>query len=610
MAASPEVYEVEKILARRESQKGKIEYLVRWKNYTSDDDSWEPLSNLGACIVFIEEFNKRMQHENTNTDKKNTDDKKTNKSSRKPTVIKKPKIKKKKLPNKLEKSSKHSKSQKSDVKLKHKNETVRHIFPKKKKTKADTVVLISPAMLPSDSSLSDFDLSSLSSDDEGVRYRLADTMYLETPSPDSNGVVTFNNKSKHKKRKQGNNKKTESPKFNGKEKDCTVLLSSCNNGMECNNAASYNDTGSPARSKGPSIMTPLSKQKPESQAASGLHSPSKLGYYGNSPLTSYKSLLGSTPKKHLPERTFKRKLSEICDDDSKPLERRLSVRQSESVYKYKEIVVKKASGYTQIWLFTNTTVKNAINPQVCKEIINALCNATYDDSRVVMISGSGSVFCSGIDLNYLADRPIEQKKKTAREMTDALRELIYTIIKFPKLLVAAVNGPAVGLGASILPLCDIVYASDKAFFHTPYARLAQTPEGCSSYTFPLIMGPAMANEMLLGCKKLTAIEACQKGLVSQVFWPTSFMQEVIPRLQNLAAVSVKGLQVSKALIRSHSNAKLEYTNESECQALQERWGSTECYKAIKSFVADENEILVYDVFYIALLCVKWFSCET
>ena len=65
------------------------------------------------------------------------------------------------------------------------------------------------------------------------------------------------------------------------------------------------------------------------------------------------------------------------------------------------------------------------------------------------------------------------------------------LISFPKPVVTVVNGPAVGLGVALLPLCDIIYASDKASFCTPYVRLAQTPEGCSSYTFPHVMGMAM-----------------------------------------------------------------------------------------------------------------------
>lgn len=66
-------------------------------------------------------------------------------------------------------------------------------------------------------------------------------------------------------------------------------------------------------------------------------------------------------------------------------------------------------------------------------------------------------------------------------------------IQFKKPIVVAINGPALGLGASILPLCDIVWASEKAWFQTPYATIRLTPAGCSSYTFPQILGVALVS---------------------------------------------------------------------------------------------------------------------
>jgi len=70
-------------------------------------------------------------------------------------------------------------------------------------------------------------------------------------------------------------------------------------------------------------------------------------------------------------------------------------------------------------------------------------------------------------------------------------EFIHALSTFPKPVIAAVNGPALGVGVAILALCDVVYASDKASFSCPYAKLCQTPEGCSSYTLPKIIGIAM-----------------------------------------------------------------------------------------------------------------------
>ncbi|XP_060599249.1 testis-specific chromodomain protein Y 2-like isoform X2 [Ruditapes philippinarum] len=300
---------------------------------------------------------------------------------------------------------------------------------------------------------------------------------------------------------------------------------------------------------------------------------------------SYKVLLENLPHQLHPKNKKKATTETVASD----IERRVSVRASECAFKYKEIVIKKCQKYTQIWLNTHTKMKNALNPLVMQEISMALNAAKYDDSNLVMFSGLCNVFCSGVDLHYLT---VGDKKIAARQMADSLRDLVRKFITFPKLIVAVVTGPAIGLGSALLPLCDIVYASDKATFYMPYAQLSQTPEGCASFTLPNIVGIAMANEMLVGGRKITAIEACQLGFVSQVYWPTSMMQEVIPRVQHMALVSGKVLETTKLLVRSHQRTKLDLTNESECNLLVERWPSPECQRAIEEFISnDKNYIL-------------------
>ncbi|ESO96903.1 hypothetical protein LOTGIDRAFT_115490 [Lottia gigantea] len=283
----------------------------------------------------------------------------------------------------------------------------------------------------------------------------------------------------------------------------------------------------------------------------------------------------------------KKKESDTESDDGQ-IERRTSVRSAECAFRNKDIVVKKCQRYTQIWLNTQTRLKNVLNPQVIQEIVTALNSAKYDDSNLVMFSSIGNVFCSGVDLNYLTTG---DPKIAARKMVDSLRFLVKTFITFPKPIVAVVTGAAVGLGMAILPLCDITYASDKALFYLPYSTLSQTPEGCSSFTLPQVLGLAMGSELLFCGRKVTALEAHQLGLVSQVFWPTSMMQEVIPRVQQMALFSGKALETTKLLIRCHNRTKLELTNETECNLLLERWPTAECQRAILAYLDDEKNFI-------------------
>ncbi|GLD73142.1 chromodomain Y-like protein isoform X1, partial [Lates japonicus] len=197
---------------------------------------------------------------------------------------------------------------------------------------------------------------------------------------------------------------------------------------------------------------------------------------------------------------------------------------------------KKQDGFTHILLSTKSSENNTLNPEVMKEIQSAMATAASDDSKLVLLGAVGSVFCFGLDFLYFIRRLTDDRKKESIKMAETIRTFVNTFIQFRKPIVAAVNGPALGLGAAILPLCDVVWANEKAWFQTPYTSYGQTPDACSSFTFPRIMGLASANELLLSGRKLTAQEACCKGLVSQVLWPGTFTQEVMLRIKELVTV--------------------------------------------------------------------------
>uniref|UniRef100_A0A8C9S8G5 Chromodomain protein, Y-like n=1 Tax=Scleropages formosus TaxID=113540 RepID=A0A8C9S8G5_SCLFO len=263
---------------------------------------------------------------------------------------------------------------------------------------------------------------------------------------------------------------------------------------------------------------------------------------------------------------------------------RFSVRQTKSAYRYRDLVVKKQDGFTHILLSTKSTENNCLSPEVMKEIQNAMTTAAADDSKLVLLGAVGSVFCCGLDFLSFIRRLTDDRKKESTRMADCIRSFVNAFIQFKKPVVVAVNGPAVGLGAAILPLCDVVWANEKAWFQTPYAAFGQTPDACTSLTFPRVMGVASANEMLLSGRKLTAQEACAKGLVSQVFWPGTFNQEVMVRVRELVTCHSVVLRESKALLRGTSRAALEQANEQECEALKRVWGSPQGMDSILNYL--------------------------
>ncbi|NWW75666.1 ECI2 isomerase, partial [Climacteris rufus] len=256
---------------------------------------------------------------------------------------------------------------------------------------------------------------------------------------------------------------------------------------------------------------------------------------------------------------------------------------------YETIIVTTKNNITKI-MFNRPDRKNAISHQMYREIIKALEEAGKNDSTIAVITGNGDYYSSGNDLSNFTNIQPGEMDKMAKDGAVLLKEFVGHFIDFPKPLIAVVNGPAIGICVTVLGLCDLVYASDRATFHTPFSQLGQSPEGCSSYLFPKIMGLTKANEMLLFNKKLTAAEACAQGLVTEVFPDSSFQKEVWARLEAYANLPKNSLAVSKQLLRNMEKEKLHAVNSKECEVLTERWLSDECVNAIVSFFQRKSKL--------------------
>lgn len=255
----------------------------------------------------------------------------------------------------------------------------------------------------------------------------------------------------------------------------------------------------------------------------------------------------------------------------------------------KDIIVTKEDNITKITL-NRPEKKNALTVQMYEDIIKTLNAAANDDTVITVITGNGDYYCSGNDLtNFMkvSGGNIESLAKSAKEV---LQNYIAAFINFPKPLIAAVNGPAVGISVTVLGLCDAVYASDDATFHTPFSQLAQSPEACSSLIFPKLMGYAKASEMLLFNKKINAEEAFDRGLISEIIPKENFITEIESRIKKLAKLPKDSLIYSKQLIRGLDRDILHKVNENECKILCERWQSPEFSKVIMSFLQRKSAL--------------------
>nr|XP_026689627.1 enoyl-CoA delta isomerase 2, mitochondrial-like [Ciona intestinalis]XP_026689628.1 enoyl-CoA delta isomerase 2, mitochondrial-like [Ciona intestinalis] len=236
-------------------------------------------------------------------------------------------------------------------------------------------------------------------------------------------------------------------------------------------------------------------------------------------------------------------------------------------------------GYA-ILRFNRPQRKNAIIPEMQVALTHHLNQLESDESvKVVVLTGTGEYYTSGAD--FLGGNSMPG------DVVDSLqifKDLVDRLITFPKPIIAAVNGPAIGMGVTTLPLCDVVYASSSSTFITPFSRIAAAPEGCSSYTFSKAMGYAKANEMLLFNRTLSAQEAYTAGLVTEVFPKEVFKAEVQKRVEEIIDNPIKSMIYGKRLIRGPEIKTLLHVNEVEFKRLIERFQSEDVVvQAMKFF---------------------------
>ena len=219
--------------------------------------------------------------------------------------------------------------------------------------------------------------------------------------------------------------------------------------------------------------------------------------------------------------------------------------------KYTTITLSTTKSGVRTITMTRPDKRNALSWDMYREIMAALLEAAHDDGvQVVVLTGAGDFYSSGNDLTNFTRIPPEGPAKMADDAKALMAAYVGCFINFPKPLVAAVNGPAVGLPVTTLPLFDLVYASHRATFHAPLVALGQTPEGCSSLTFPALMGYARAVELLVLGRKVTAEEARDRyGLVNDVFEHGQFEAAVAERTQALAGLPPQAVLKAKALLR-------------------------------------------------------------
>ena len=187
--------------------------------------------------------------------------------------------------------------------------------------------------------------------------------------------------------------------------------------------------------------------------------------------------------------------------------------------------------------------KNSITAAMYSTLADALDQAKADAAvRVVLLQGDATVFSAGNDIgDFLHKPPAGQDSPVFR--------FLHGIAAFPKPIVAAVCGPAVGIGTTMLLHCDLVYAGDNAAFALPFVNLGLCPEAASSLLVPQMFGYHRAAEALLLGEPFMAEAALEVGLVNRVVPPTETNAIAQAQARKLAAKPISSLIETKRLMK-------------------------------------------------------------
>ena len=205
-----------------------------------------------------------------------------------------------------------------------------------------------------------------------------------------------------------------------------------------------------------------------------------------------------------------------------------------------ELLLHTADHVTTLTL-NRVAKKNAFTAAMYNGLTEALAAAYKDDAvRVLVIQGDVTVFSAGNDIGDFLTR--------AAGEPPAMR-FLRAMAAFPKPLLAAVCGPAVGIGTTLLLHCDLVYAGDNAAFSLPFVNLGLCPEAASSLLLPQLLGYHRAAEALLLGEPFMAEAALEVGLVNRILPPTEVnaMTQVLAR--RLAAKPLAALVETKRLMK-------------------------------------------------------------
>lgn len=193
---------------------------------------------------------------------------------------------------------------------------------------------------------------------------------------------------------------------------------------------------------------------------------------------------------------------------------------------------------------------NAVNAAMQAELVDIFSALDTDESSAVVVTGAGRGFCAGGDIKTMRGRRVTGSHRPA-QVRSAGRRLVDAVLSVEKPIVAAVNGPAVGLGATIALLCDVVVMSDDAVIGDGHVNVGLVAGDGGPMLFPLLVGPMRAKELLMTGRLVKGPEAVALGLVSRSVPAGDVIGDAMAAAAELAALPPYAVRATKAVVNRY-----------------------------------------------------------
>lgn len=249
--------------------------------------------------------------------------------------------------------------------------------------------------------------------------------------------------------------------------------------------------------------------------------------------------------------------------------------------RFKHLLVGSESGVQTITL-NRPEKRNALNPELIEELSMALSDAENCECGVVVLTGAGPAFCAGLDLEHLKTLEAHTHEENRRDSENVAR-VLRALYDFPKPVIAAVNGPAIAGGMGLATIADFTLAVPEAKFGYTEVRIGFIPAIVASFLLRQV-GEKRTRELLLTGKVISAPEAHDLGLVTQIVPREELMQSAKALAQCLLQNSPQAMMAVKRLLAKHARKRLDDEIEEAILANAQQRSTEDFKEGVRAFL--------------------------